>query len=85
MRGRQPPINRIAPSIAERSGQALGASALSTTSAGKPSLARQFGRRFGDAAYAFEELVAELGSAFALGHIGLVEATIEGHAAYLES
>ena len=48
-------------------------------------LARQFGRRFGDAAYAFEELVAELGSAFALGHIGLVEATIEGHAAYLQS
>ena len=29
--------------------------------------------------------MAELGSAFALGHIGLVEATIEGHAAYLES
>jgi len=48
-------------------------------------LAREFGRRFGDAAYAFEELVAELGSAFALGHIGLVDATIEGHAAYLES
>ena len=46
-------------------------------------LAREFGRRFGDAAYAFEELVAELGCAFVLGHIGLVEATIEGHAAYL--
>ncbi|RYF73309.1 MAG: DUF1738 domain-containing protein [Comamonadaceae bacterium] len=48
-------------------------------------LARAFGRRFGDAAYAFEELVAELGSAFVLGHIGLVESTIEGHAGYLES
>ena len=48
-------------------------------------LARAFGRRFGDAAYAFEELVAELGSAFVLGHIGLVDATIEGHAGYLES
>jgi antirestriction protein ArdC len=48
-------------------------------------LHRTFGARFGDAAYAFEELVAELGSAFAMGHCGLVEATVEGHAAYLES
>lgn len=48
-------------------------------------LSREFGKRFGDAAYAFEELVAELGCAFVLGHIGLVEATIEGHAAYLDS
>ena len=48
-------------------------------------LHRTFGTRFGDAAYAFEELVAELGSAFAMGHCGLVEATVEGHAAYLES
>jgi antirestriction protein ArdC len=48
-------------------------------------LARTFGARFGDAAYAFEELVAELGSAFVLGHIGLVDATIEGHAAYLDA
>jgi antirestriction protein ArdC len=48
-------------------------------------LNRQFGKRFGDAAYAFEELVAELGSAFLMGHCGLVDATIEGHAAYLDS
>ncbi|RYF67854.1 MAG: DUF1738 domain-containing protein [Comamonadaceae bacterium] len=48
-------------------------------------LHREFGRRFGDAAYAFEELVAELGCAFVLGHIGLVDATIEGHASYLDS
>ncbi|MEJ8852170.1 ArdC family protein [Variovorax rhizosphaerae] len=48
-------------------------------------LNRTFGERFGDAAYAFEELVAELGCAFVLGHIGLVDATIEGHAAYLDS
>ena len=41
--------------------------------------------RFGDAAYAFEELVAELGSAFLMGHCGLIEATVEGHAAYLEA
>lgn len=48
-------------------------------------LHRAFGDRFGDAAYAFEELVAELGSAFLLGHCGLVETTIEGHAAYLDN
>jgi antirestriction protein ArdC len=48
-------------------------------------LGREFGRRFGDDAYAFEELVAEIGSAFLLGHCGLVDTTIEGHAAYLES
>jgi len=53
---------------------------------GHPSrLHRQFGKRFGDAAYAFEELVAELGSAFVMGHCGLVDATVEGHAAYLDS
>jgi len=53
---------------------------------GHPSrLDRQFGKRFGDAAYAFEELVAEIGCAFVMGHCGLVEATIEGHAAYLDS
>lgn len=48
-------------------------------------LNRSFGRRFGDAAYAFEELVAELGSAFLLGHCGLVDATVEGHAAYIDA
>ena len=48
-------------------------------------LNRCFGRRFGDAAYAFEELVAELGSAFAMGHCGLVDATVEGHAAYIDA
>ncbi len=47
-------------------------------------LAREFGKRFGTEAYAFEELVAELGSAFLCGHIGFVDATIEGHASYLE-
>lgn len=53
---------------------------------GHPSrLHRAFGARFGDAAYAFEELVAELGAAFLMGHCGLVDATIEGHAAYLEA
>lgn len=48
-------------------------------------LHRTFGARFGDAVYAFEELVPELGSAFVMGHCGLVEATVEGQAAYLEA
>lgn len=48
-------------------------------------LAREYGKRFGDDAYAFEELVAELGAAFVVGHVGFVNATIENHAAYLES
>lgn len=48
-------------------------------------LAREFSGRFGSEAYAFEELVAELGSAFLAGHVGFVDATIENHAAYLES
>jgi antirestriction protein ArdC len=34
-------------------------------------LDRQFGKRFGDHAYAFEELVAELGSAFLSADLGL--------------
>ena len=37
-------------------------------------LNRQFGKRFGDDAYAAEELVAEIGSAFLCGALG-----IEGH------
>jgi antirestriction protein ArdC len=48
-------------------------------------LNRQFGKRFGDDAYAFEELVAELGAAFTVGQLGMVDATIENHAAYVGS
>jgi antirestriction protein ArdC len=47
--------------------------------------ARTFGKRFGDDAYAFEELVAELGAAFLGGHVGIVDATLENHASYLEN
>lgn len=46
-------------------------------------LAREFGKRFGDRAYAAEELVAELGAAFLCAHLG-----IEGrlrHAEYVKS
>ncbi len=46
-------------------------------------LGREFGKRFGDEAYAFEELVADLGSAFLNADLGLIDATLEGHASYL--
>lgn len=47
-------------------------------------LDRQFGGRFGSDAYAFEELIAELGSAFACAHAG-IESSLDNHASYLES
>ena len=45
--------------------------------------ARQFGQRFGDEAYAFEELVAELGSAFLFADLGITPEVQDNHAAYL--
>lgn len=48
-------------------------------------LARDFSGRFGSEAYAFEELIAELGAAFLCADFGLIGATVENHAAYLES
>lgn len=47
--------------------------------------ARGFGRRFGDQAYAFEELVAELGAAFLCADLGLSNEPRPDHAAYLAS
>ena len=49
----------------------------------KSRLDREFGRRFGDAKYAMEELVAEMGSAFALAEHGL-SGHLQ-HANYLQS
>ena len=45
--------------------------------------ARQFGKRFGDNAYAFEELVAELGAAFLCADLGISAEIRDDHAAYL--
>jgi antirestriction protein ArdC len=45
--------------------------------------ARDFGKRFGDAAYAFEELVAELGAAFLCADLGLSNEPRPDHAAYI--
>lgn len=49
----------------------------------KDRMAREFGKRFGDQAYAFEELVAELGSAFLCADLGVTPETREDHASYL--
>ncbi len=46
-------------------------------------LARTFGERFGDAGYAVEELVAELGAAFVCADLGLTPEVMADHAAYL--
>ena len=50
----------------------------------KSRLARDFSKRFGDEAYAFEELVAELGAAFACADLGLIPTTMDDHASYIE-
>ncbi|WP_300974467.1 zincin-like metallopeptidase domain-containing protein [Sphingomonas sp. LHG3406-1] len=46
-------------------------------------LARDLRNRFGTDAYAIEELIAELGSAFLAGHLGLAVEPRPDHAAYL--
>lgn len=46
---------------------------------------REFGKRFGDDAYAFEELIAELGAAFLCGDIGINQTPRADHAAYINS
>lgn len=45
---------------------------------------RQFGNKFGDKDYAFEELVAELGSAFLCNHFKVQSEVREDHASYLK-
>lgn len=46
---------------------------------------RELGKRFGDAAYAMEELIAELGAAFVCATLGLSNEPRKDHAAYLQS
>lgn len=46
---------------------------------------REFGKRFGDMAYAFEELVAELGAAFLCAATGVSNEPRADHASYLAS
>ncbi|MCA3186042.1 MAG: DUF1738 domain-containing protein [Methylobacterium sp.] len=44
---------------------------------------REFGKRFGDDAYAMEELVAELGAAFLCADLGIANTPRPDHAAYI--
>jgi len=46
---------------------------------------RQLGRRFGDQAYAIEELVAELGASFLCADLGIADESRADHAQYLSS
>ena len=46
-------------------------------------LARDFSGRFGTEAYAFEELIAEMGSAFLAADLGIIGSTLQDHADYL--
>jgi antirestriction protein ArdC len=46
---------------------------------------RELGKRFGDNAYAAEELIAELGAAFTCAHLGLTTEPREDHARYIQS
>jgi antirestriction protein ArdC len=48
-------------------------------------LNREFGKRFGDKAYAFEELVAELGAAFLCSAFRITNESRPDHAAYVSS
>lgn len=58
---------------------------LTHWSGGKARLARQGGNVFGDAKYAAEELVAELGSTFLSAHFGIESEPHQEHAAYIAS
>lgn len=51
----------------------------------KKRLGREFGGRFGDAKYAYEELIAELGAAYLCGATGIEYYTMKNTAAYLKS
>jgi antirestriction protein ArdC len=44
---------------------------------------REFGKRFGDDAYAMEELVAELGAAVLCADLGIANTPLPDHAAYI--
>jgi antirestriction protein ArdC len=49
----------------------------------KHRLDREFGKRFGDQAYAAEELVAEIGAAFLCAELRITQETRPDHAQYL--
>lgn len=56
---------------------------LTHWSGAKHRLDRDFGKRFGEGAYAAEELVAEIGAAFLCAELGVTQETRPDHAQYL--
>ena len=56
---------------------------LRTGPAQSSGLYRDMGKRFGDHAYAAEELVAEIGAAFLCAELGITQDTRADHAQYL--
>jgi antirestriction protein ArdC len=56
---------------------------LAHWSGAKHRLNRDMGKRFGDAAYAAEELIAEIASAFLCSELGITQDTRADHAQYL--
>lgn len=65
--------------------QSTKAHELAHWSGGASRLNREFGARFGDEAYAFEELVAELAAALLGLHLRTPPQTLGSHASYLAS
>lgn len=53
-------------------------------SGGAGRLERKFGKRFGDAAYAFEELVASIGQCLVCADLGLPTELHDNHASYID-
>ena len=53
-------------------------------SGGAGRLERKFGKRFGDAAYAFEELVASIGQCLVCADLGLPAELNDNHASYID-
>ncbi len=83
-----PPRDRFAGSPTSSASEAYYATLLHelTHWSGAPHrLDRTFGKRFGDAAYAMEELVAELGAAFLCADLQIANAPRPDHAAYLSA
>jgi antirestriction protein ArdC len=77
---------QLPPFEAFRDAQAHAATALHEmvhASGHKSRLARDLGKRFGDEAYAAEELIAEIGSAFLCADLGIALDPRDDHAAYI--
>jgi antirestriction protein ArdC len=76
-----PPLDAFA---SEESAAATLLHEVTHATGAKSRLDREFGARFGDSSYAFEELIAEIGSAYLCAECA-VDAPIAAHADYLAS